>query len=505
AEGLIWCGSDDGLVHLTRDGGKNWTDVTPKDMPAWGRIDLIDASPFDAGTAYIAVDYHESGDQRPYIYKTDDYGRTWTKITNGIPGGAYVHAVREDPKRKGLLFAGTETGVYVSFDDGSQWQPLQLNLPHAPVYDMVVHNNDLVVATHGRAFWILDDISPLRQISRQIAASNPYLYKPEPAYRVRGGQGHPRGAVAQNAPSGAIIDYYLKQAPPENKTKPAVTLEILDSQGRTVRKFTNLGRKRDEETEGPPEEPSKNTPRNALPAKAGLNRFVWNLRYQGPHEIPHAGAVYSDWGPDAPLAVPGKYEVKLTAEGQILTQPLEVKLDPRVKVSEADLQKQFDLAMKIRDEVSRSSDTVNQILGLETQLNGLENRLAGDSRGEPLLATAKSVGEKANAVAAVLYQPEIKASEDSLNYPIRLRYQLAALGDVVDSADAAPTAQSYALYQTLSRKLDAQLARWGQIQTKDVRALNALALKLRVGVVIVSPPHPAKGDYDQAEKNPSGG
>jgi photosystem II stability/assembly factor-like uncharacterized protein len=494
AEGLIWCGSDDGMVQVTRDGGKSWKNVTPKEMPAWGRIDLIDASPFDAATAYVAVDYHESDDQKPYIYKTNDYGQAWTKITNGVPDGAYVHAVREDPKRKGLLFAGTEAGVYVSFDDGGQWQPLQLNLPHAPVYDLMVHNNDLVVATHGRAFWILDDISPLRQASSQIASSGVYLFKPDAGYRVRGGHGHPHGAAGQNAPSGAIIDYYLKQAPPKNITKPEITLEVLDSQGRTVRKFTNLGRKRDEETEGPPEDPRKNTPRDAMPAKAGLNRFVWNLRYQDPDEIPHGGAVYSDWRPAGPLALPGKYEVKLTAAGKTLTQPLEVKLDPRVKASEEDLQKQFDLAMRIRDEVSKASDTVSQILDLETQLNGLENRLAGDAGGEPIVAMAKSVSEKANAVADALYQPKIKASEDSLNYPIRLRYQWVALGDVVESADAAPTAQSYTLYQTLSHELDAQLARWQEIQAKDIRALNALATKSRLGVVMIEPPHHGQGD-----------
>ena len=487
ANGEIWCGSDDGLVHLTRDGGKGWTNVTPKELPEWGRINLIEASPFDAGTAYIAVDYRESDDLRPYIYVTTDYGRNWTKITKGIPDGAYVHTVREDPKHKGLLFAGTETGLYVSFNDGSQWQPLQLNLPHAPVYDLAIHNNDLVVATHGRAFWILDNLSPLRQMSSQVASSNVYLFQPDLAYRVRGGEGESHGAAGQNAPSGAIIDYYLKQAPPANKTKPEVTLEILDSQGRTVRKFTNLGRKRDEETEGPPEEPRKNGLRDALPAKAGLNRFVWNLRYQGPREIPHAGAVYSDWTPDEPQAPPGRYEVRLTADGQTVTQPLQVRLDPRVNVSQADLQKQFDLAMRIRDKVSQASDTVNQILDLETQLAGLQNRLVADAGGEPLLMLAKSVAGKADVVADALYQPKIEASEDSLNYPIRLRYQLACLGDVVDSADAAPTAQSYELFQTLSHELDAKIARWREIQTKDIRALNALALKSRVGVVMVLP------------------
>jgi hypothetical protein len=398
-----------------------------------------------------------------------------------------VHAVRQDIKKKGLLLAGTETGVYVSFNDGARWQALQLNLPHAPVYDLVVHDDDLVVATHGLAFWILDDISPLRQVTTEIASSSVYLFKPDVAYRIRGSSGSAHGAVGENAPSGAIVYYYLKKSPPKDKTSPQITLDILDSRGRTVREFTDLGRKRDEETEGPPEEPRANTPRDALPAKAGLNRFVWDPCYQGPREIPHAGAVYSDWQPDHPLALPGEYELKLIADGRTLMQPLRVKLDPRVDASAADLQKQFDLAMKIRDEVSAASDTVNEILDLEVQLNGLESRLAGDAGDEPLIALAKSVAEKASAVANALYEPDVKASEDSLNYPIRLRYQLAALGDVVDSADAPPTAQCYSLYETLSRQLDAQLARWRDIQAKDVHALNALALKSRLGVVMVAP------------------
>lgn len=486
-EGVIWCGSDDGLIHLTVDGGKTWRDVTPKGMPEWGRVDMIEASPFDAAVAYAAVDNHENADLSPYIYKTTDRGATWTKITTGIPDGAYVHVVREDPVRRGLLYAGTETGIYVSFDDGGRWQPLQLNLPRAPVYDLAVHGNDLVVATHGRSFWILDDLTPLRTIDSQIASSAVYLYKPSSAYRLRYRGGHVHGAVGHNPPGGAVIYYYLKTAPPPDKTKPALTLEILDSRGALVRKFTNLGKKRDEETEGLPEEPESHKPKNAAPDKAGLNRFVWNVRYAGPHQVPGAGGVYSDWSANAPLALPGKYRVKLITEGQTLTQPLEVVLDPRVKVSQADLEKQFDLAMKIRNDVSAVSDTINQILAVEGQVQDLEKRFSSDPGGDRLVADAKALGSKANAVADTLYQPQIKASEDSLNYPIRLRYQLTALGDVVDSADAAPTAQSYALYRSLTQRLNTQLAAWRQIESTSIPELNALAGKLKIGVVGAAP------------------
>ncbi len=486
AAGEIWCGSDDGLVHLTRDGGKTWTNVTPKDMPAWSRIDLIDASPFDAGSAYLAVDNHQNDDFKPYIYKTTDYGQTWTPIASGIPDGAFVHVVREDPVRRGLLFAGTETGIYVSSDDGAEWQSLQLNLPHTPVYDLAIHGNDLDVATHGRAFWILDDITPLREITSQIASSNVYLYPPATAYRTRTGGGGSEGAVGHNPPPGAIIYYYLGAAPAKPTITPTVTLEILDSQGKVVRQFTNLPKKNQLGTEGPPEEPRSPKPRNVLPAKAGLNRFAWNLQYKGPDEIPGAGAVYSDWGPVRPIAVPGKYEVRLTAEGKTLTQPFVVKLDPRVKVSVADLQKQFDLAMKIRDETSEANDTVNQILNLQRQLQALDQRLASDPGHETVVAAAKRIDAEATEVAHALYQPKIHASEDSLNYPIRLRYQLAALGDVVEGGNEAPPAQCESLYQTLTRKLDAQLARWREIQTKDIARLNAMARKQNVELVGVS-------------------
>ena len=234
--GLIWVGSDDGLVHVTRDGGKSWSDVTPKDIPEWSRIDLIEPSPHEAGTAYLAADRSRWDDFHPYLYKTADYGKTWTKITGGLPDNVFTHAIREDTVRKGLLFAGTETGIWVSFDDGAGWQSLQLELPTAPVHDLAIHGNDLIVATHGRAFWILDDISPLREMTSQQASEDAHLFKPETAYRFRGFGFHLPGGVAagENPPSGAIIDYALKTAP-----KESITLEILDSKGKLVRKYTS--------------------------------------------------------------------------------------------------------------------------------------------------------------------------------------------------------------------------------------------------------------------------
>src|SRR5215470_13647673 len=245
-EGELWAGTDDGLIQLTRDGGKNWTNVTPKDVPEWAMISLIEPSPFDAATAYVAVDAHKLDNFKPYIFKTSDFGKTWEKITAGLPDGSYVHAVREDPKRQGLLYAGTETGIWVSFNDGSNWQPLQLNLPPTPIHDMVLHDDDLVVATHGRSFWVLDDLSPLRQASPSIAGEDVHLFTPNTAVRTREGHVNPRRyPMGENPPSGAIIYYYLKDAP-----KETVKLELLDADGKVIRTFTSAEKK----IEGAPDE-----------------------------------------------------------------------------------------------------------------------------------------------------------------------------------------------------------------------------------------------------------
>jgi photosystem II stability/assembly factor-like uncharacterized protein len=375
---LLWAGTDDGLIQLSRDGGKNWANVTPKALPEWSMISLIDASPFDASTAYVAVDRHKLDDFRPHILKTNDYGRTWTAITNGIPDGYFVHAVREDPKRKGLLYAGTERGVFVSFDDGAHWQPLQLNLPSTPVTDLVVHDNDLAIATNGRSFWVLDDLVPLRELNPLLPQASLHLSQAAPAIRLHfPEQAERRRPVGQNPPAGAIIDYYFK-------TKPAgeVTLDILDSQGRLVRHYSSKEKKIAEQ---PPEWPDQEKPKEVIPAEAGMNRFPWDLRHEPPIKIP--GAFYSDIGPRGPLALSGTYQVKLTADGQSRTQPLELRLDPRVtNVSAADLQKEFDLGMNIREANHRLHLAVNQIRQLRSELDTLR-QWAGDSQQvQPVIA-----------------------------------------------------------------------------------------------------------------------
>ncbi len=479
-KGLIWVGTDDGWVHVTRDAGKTWTNVTPKGMPEWSMISIIDASPHDAATAYVAVDRHRSDDFRPYIYKTSDYGKSWTKITNGLPDNSFVHAVREDPKRKGLLFAGTETGVYVSFDDGARWQSLQMNLPTAPMHDLLVKDADLVVATHGRSFWILDDITPLRQFSEKAAGAEIQLYEPAPAYRFRGGGGFqiaPDVPVGVNPPAGAVIDYYLKVAP-----KDAVTLEILDAQDKLVRRYWSQRR---EEAEAPPEFPEPARTSDRLTAVEGLNRFVWDLRYEPPARVP--GAV--SWGgrPVGPVAVPGNYQVKLTLGGASSTAKLEIKADPRVAATQADLERQLDLGLKIRELLSRAHGAVNQIRGLRVQLDALHKRLAGDVQQKDLTSAAEDLNKKMAAVEEALIQVKSKSSEDPLNYPIMLADQLMALGSSVDSADSAPTQVSYVVFEELGRKIGAVLAKWDELREKDLPALNDKAQKANVPTVSIAP------------------
>jgi photosystem II stability/assembly factor-like uncharacterized protein len=478
--GVIWAGSDDGLVHLTRDGGNNWTDVTPKDVPQWSVISLMDPSPFSAGTAYMAVDNHQQDDFKPYAYRTDDFGKTWTKITQGIPDGAYVHVVRADPVRKGLLYAGTETGVYVSFNDGAAWQPLKLNLPTAPVRDLVVKDDDLVAATHGRAFWILDDITPLRQLNAQIAASDVYLFKPRPTVRLHGlGGVVPRGAVGANPPDGAIVYYNLKTAP---KEKEEITLEVLDSKGKAIRKYSNI--KKQEEAEQK-EWPDQAAEQNLLPAKAGLNRFAWDLHVAKPTAIP--GAVSYGGGPDGPWVLPGDYTLKLTVAGKTYTAPVEVKLDPRVKTSMAELEKQFELATQITDAVSSDHAAVIQIHGLRDQLKALEKRLKEQKKGENVIQAAGDVDKKMAAVEEELYQPKAKSTEDSLNYPDKLDMQLISLAAGVENADSAPTTAAYDRFKVLSAQFDALMAKWHEIETKDLPALNELIRKEKIPVIMLPP------------------
>lgn len=475
-KGLIWAGTDDGLVQVTRDGGQHWTNVTSKEFGEWSLVSLIDASPHAAGTAYVAIDRHKLDDYKPYAFKTTDYGKTWSRITTGLPENGYVHAVKEDPKRKGMLFAGTENGIYVSFDDGGRWQSLKLNLPTTPVHDLTVKNDDLIVATHGRAFWILDGISPLRQMNATTMSEEAHLYQPATAIRYRGpGFSLPVTVpVGANPPSGVIIDYFLKSKP-----KDAVVLEILDAQGKGVRKLSS--KKAPEGASPEEEEFGISRPGEKLPAEEGLNRFVWDMRGEAAARVP--GAV--NWGGHSTgvLVVPGTYQIKLTAGGKSLTASAEIQKDPRVNVSQVDLAKQYELALRIRDRVAAGNEAVNEMRSVREQLDGLKKRLSGDTGAKAVLDSAEALRRKIDAVEEKVIQPKSKSGEDPLNYPIQVTNQLMDLQGTVESADTAPTSQSYAVFDELSGRLETQLTAWREIQAKDLVALNDLIKKNNIEAI----------------------
>jgi photosystem II stability/assembly factor-like uncharacterized protein len=520
---LVWAGTDDGLVQLTRDGGQHWENVTPKAMPEWGTVSMIEASSRDAGTAYLAVERHKSDDFSPYVFKTTDFGKTWNKLVTGLPANDYVHAVRVDPRRPNLLFAGTEQGVYVSYDDGGHWQPLQLNLPPAPVNDLVIKNNDLVVATHGRSFWVLDDITPLEQYEDSIPQHEAHLFTPAVANHTafRGSFFAPSGSVGKNPPAGAVIDYWLKTSlkktdeekpkatpagaegtPAKNEASPSsssdnkkddadeapkITLEILDSSGKVIRKYPKK-----EEPGGDEEEDFFSRVQNAgsLPADAGLNRFVWDLKYEGATKIPKAPL----WGgnTDGPEALPGTYQVRLTVLGQSYTAPLEIKADPRLKLGQEDLSKQFDLLLKIRDKVTETDETVIQIRDLRDQFKAIDLRLKNDPRGKAIADAGKALDKKMTEVEEALIQTKAKSGQDVLNFPVRLNNHLVALSGVVGSADSAPTKQSYEVFDMLSKDLDEQMTKWKTIVSADLAAYNDLVKKQEVPAVMLKEPEAAK-------------
>jgi len=451
---VIWAGTDDGLVQVTRDGGKSWQNVTPKELPEWGLVSTVEPSPQDAATAYVAATRYKLDDFRPYVYKTSDYGRSWKKIVTGIPETHFVRVVREDPARRGLLFAGTEFGMYVSFDDGVSWQTLQLNLPVAPIHDLTLKDHDLAAATHGRAFWMLDDITPLEQLSDEIAHADRHLFTPRDAVRFRGPSFVPARSLTglgTNPPNGATVYFYVKQKPEEE-----ATLDFLDARDSLVRRFSSR-----------PKEPA-----DSLKAEAGLNRFVWDLRYADAHRF--KGLVFWAGNTRGPLAVPGSYKVRLTVGGWSETRGFNVMKDPRVKATQDDLQKQFDLLVRIRDRVSAADDAVQQIRDVKEQIDAAAKRAKAlpAEKGAAIARAADSLQAKLGAVEEAIYQVRNRSNEDPLNFPIKVNNKLASLGGVVGSADAPPTDQSYQVFDQLAAELQGHLDRLKTIVETDVPAFN---------------------------------
>ncbi|HVB38685.1 MAG TPA: hypothetical protein VND92_09120, partial [Vicinamibacterales bacterium] len=438
----IWVGTDDGLVQLTRDGGKSWTNVTPPGITNV-QINAIDVSPEQAGTAYVAATGFKWGDDAPYAFKTTDYGRTWTKIVNGFAANDIVRVVREDPKRPGLLYAGTNTGVDVSFDDGAHWQGLQLNLPVVPVTDLMVHGNDLLASTQGRAFWILDDLTPLRQLTAEAAKAPAHLFRPEPALRVLdGGKGGPD--TGENPPIGAIIDYELAAAP---KAGAPVTMEVLHD-GRVVRAFSSES---DINADVKGFEPRGGEPKPVvLPAKAGMNRFVWDLRGRNLHGVP--GIMPADSLQGYALA-PGSYQVRLMAGGQTLTEPLTVEPDPRTSLTAADFAPQQALLERLRARIDTIADATARMRDVRKQVDGVVRRTTAAKNAAAIEEAGKKLEAGVDAWVHAIVQPERKTFQDVINFPPELMDQYTFLFTNVDGNNPPVTA-------AMTQRADALDAEW---------------------------------------------
>jgi len=498
--GTLWAGTDDGLIQITRDGGKTWKNVTPPQLTSWSKVSILEASHFEPGTVYAAVNRFRLDDLKPHIYRTRDFGASWQETVAGIPENAPINAVREDPARKGMLFAGSETSVYVSFNDGDTWQPLQLNLPHTSMRDLAIHGDDLIVATHGRSFWILDDITPLRQLNDQIAKSLAYLFQPEEALRWRWNRNPdtplpPETPAGKNPPDGAILDYYLAAA-----ASGPVTLEILDSTGATVRRYSSAD---------PPLAMDKISgehpipmywvrPARILSATQGMHRFVWDLRHEPPKSLTKEFPI-SAIPHDTPLlplgawALPGTYTVRLTVDGKQLTQALSVKMDPRIKTPLPDLQAQTSLQAGAVTGMNQSFDALSQVQSVRAQLKESRTKAKG-KLADSLEDLDKQCAALAGATTSTFFgtPPNGKQPENFST----LNQHFGQLLAIADSADAAPTTQAIKIHAELTEELNSLVKRWNDLKQNSVLKLNGELQK--AGLLTIDAKKPLDHEMSEA-------
>jgi photosystem II stability/assembly factor-like uncharacterized protein len=463
AKGVIWAGSDDGLIHVTRDAGKSWSNVTPKEFPEFIRVNCIAASPFEAGTAYVAATMYLSDDFRPFLYKTEDFGKTWTKIVTGIAADDFTRVIRPDPNGKGLLFAGTESHLYISYDEGSNWSLFQLNLPSVPITDIAFQKreDDMVIATQGRGFYVLSDLPLVRDLAPgKTAQENVHLFAPKAAYRYAGGGGYakPPAGVGANPPDGAVVFYSLG-----NGVASELKLRFLDASGKLVNEFSSAG---EPQLAAPAVEGEERAPAVKLPLQTGLNRFVWDMRYRDATGFP--GLILWASNLRGPLVVPGTYTVELVADGQTERQQLEIRKDPRASTTSDDFSRQLTLEIQIRDKVSLANQTVIDIRDEKRQL-------ASYKPSDPEIESeANRISTNLSVIENAIYQTKLQSTKDPLNYPVKLNNKLTALLATVGASDSHPTAQSYEVFEELSSQLNEQLDKLEQINLHDLEALNRL-------------------------------
>ncbi|WP_413789395.1 VPS10 domain-containing protein [Leptobacterium meishanense] len=468
-EGLLWIGSDDGLVHVTKDGGETWENVTPKNLPEWAMINSIEPSAYDEGTCYIAATRYKLGDFEPYLYKTTDYGKTWTKITTGIDREHFTRVLREDPKRKGLLYAGTETGMYISFNDGQNWQPFQLNLPIVPITDLTIKENNLIVATQGRSLWMIDDLTVLHQLNANDNNKDVILFKPKDSYRTKGGAGRPSKTVGTNHPNGVITYFYLKNF---DKEKDTVSLTYKDNAGNVIKEYSNFSKEKE----------------NTLKAKKGANQFVWNMRYDGAERLP--GMILWWANLSGAKAIPGTYQVSLNVNGNEETTPFNILPDPRAEVTVNDMQTQFDFVKSVNETVDKAHKSIKKIRKINEQLGAFEKQYTTDEFKEneqvkTLVEKAKALKKQFTEIEEALYQTKNRSNQDPLNFPIKLTNKLAHLNSLVTIDDFPPTAQDIAVKNEITGQIKEQLEAFDKLISEEIANFNRQFNDLQLSYLFV--------------------
>lgn len=448
-EGLLWVGSDDGLIHVTKDGGGNWENVTPKGMPEWMMINSIEPSAFEAGTCYVAGTKYKTGDFNPYLYKTTDYGKTWKKITNGINPEHFTRVLREDPKQKGLLYAGTETGMYISFDDGNNWKPFQLNLPIVPITDLAIKDNNLIVATQGRSLWIIDDLTVLHQLYASNSEANK-LFKPKDTYRMRGGSRKGSKTEGANHPNGVITYFNLDSF---DEKKDEVSLTYFDTKGDSIKNFSTKNKKKDK-----------------LTVKKGMNQFVWDMAYDGAEMLD--GMILWWASLDGPKAIPGTYKVHLNVNGTAIPQTFNIVADPRAESTLTDMQRQFDFIKDVNKTMDDAHKSIKKIRNINEQLIAFEVQYKDNETVKELIEKAKILKEAFTKIEEALYQTKNRSGQDPLNFPIRLTNKLGHLNSLVGMGDFAPTQQDIVVKDELSSKIKEQLDTFNTLINDEITAFN---------------------------------
>jgi photosystem II stability/assembly factor-like uncharacterized protein len=446
-EGLLWVGSDDGLIHLTKDGGKNWENVTPKGMPEWMMINSIEPSIFDEGTCYVAGTKYKTGDFSPYLYKTTDYGKTWKKITNGINPEHFTRVLREDPKQKGLLYAGTETGMYISFDDGENWNSFQLNLPIVPITDITIKENNLIVATQGRSLWIIDDLTVIHQLYTSNTG-NIRLYKPKDTYRMRGGSRENSKTAGTNHPNGVITYFNLDNF----KETDTISLTYFDSKGDTIKTFGNQQKE------------------NKLKVKKGANKFVWDLVYKGAEKLD--GMILWWASLSGPKVIPGKYTVALNVNKESKSETFTILADPRSESTSVQMQQQFEFIKSINKTMDEAHKSIKKIKKINKQLTAFEKQYKGNNEVKDLLEKAKKLKEQFSEIEKALYQTKNRSGQDPLNFPIKLTNKLGHLNSLVSMGDFAPTEQDIAVKNELTQKIESQLSLFNTLVADQISEFN---------------------------------